>query len=79
MRHCPTEHAVMRVLELEDYRALPKHEDGWVARRLGISRELAEAWELEWSPSAPACPGALADIAELEEDLSHNNSSNSSR
>jgi transcriptional regulator with XRE-family HTH domain len=35
----PWSHAVMRVLELEDYRALPAHEPGWIAARLGIPRE----------------------------------------
>jgi hypothetical protein len=33
----PWSHAVMRVLETEDYRALPAHETGWIAKRLGIS------------------------------------------
>lgn len=28
--------AVELALELEDYRALPAHEDGWIARRLGL-------------------------------------------
>ena len=27
----------MRVLELEDYRALPAHQPGWIAARLGIA------------------------------------------
>ncbi len=34
----PWSHAVMRVLELTEYRALSKHRPGWIARRLGISR-----------------------------------------
>jgi transcriptional regulator with XRE-family HTH domain len=38
----PWSHAVMRVLELEDYRALRAHESGWIARRLGISLEEEE-------------------------------------
>ena len=33
----PWSHAVLRVLELEAYRELPRHEDGFVAERLGIS------------------------------------------
>jgi transcriptional regulator with XRE-family HTH domain len=33
----PWSHAVLRVLELEQYRALPRHVPGWVAARLGIS------------------------------------------
>ncbi len=32
----PWTQAVVRALELEDYRALPAHEPGWLARRLGI-------------------------------------------
>lgn len=35
----PWSHAVLRVLELEQYRALPAHEPGWVARALAISPE----------------------------------------
>jgi transcriptional regulator with XRE-family HTH domain len=38
----PWSHAVMRVLELEHYRALPAHEPGWIAARLGIGREEEE-------------------------------------
>jgi DNA-binding phage protein len=34
----PWSHAVLRALELTEYRALPKHRAGWLARRLGISR-----------------------------------------
>jgi transcriptional regulator with XRE-family HTH domain len=33
----PWSHAVLRVLELVDYQKLPKHEDGFIAARLGIS------------------------------------------
>jgi hypothetical protein len=36
----PWSHAVLRALELSDYRALPAHEPGWIARRLGISEKL---------------------------------------
>jgi hypothetical protein len=36
----PWSHAVLRCLELEDYRRLPEHEPGWLSRRLGIDREL---------------------------------------
>lgn len=35
----PWSHAVMRVLELQSYRALTAHEPGFIARRLGISIE----------------------------------------
>jgi hypothetical protein len=35
----PWSHAIMRTLELEDYQSLARHEDGWIARRLGIPRE----------------------------------------
>lgn len=38
--HLPWSHAVMRVLELSDYRALGKHEPGFIGRRVGISSEL---------------------------------------
>jgi DNA-binding phage protein len=34
----PWSHAVLRALELTEYRALPKHRAGWLARRLGIPR-----------------------------------------
>jgi hypothetical protein len=36
----PWSHAVLRVLELDEYRALPRHEPGWIARRLGIAEKL---------------------------------------
>src|SRR5690606_4448823 len=43
----PWSHAVMRMLETEDYRALPAHETGWIAKRLGISlAEEVESLEL---------------------------------
>jgi transcriptional regulator with XRE-family HTH domain len=32
----PWSHAVLRALELEAYRERPRHEPGWIARRLGI-------------------------------------------
>jgi len=38
----PWTQAVLRALELEAYRALPEHQPGWVARRLGISLEEEE-------------------------------------
>ena len=38
----PWSHAVLRALELSDYRALRRHQPGWLARRLGISREEEE-------------------------------------
>jgi DNA-binding phage protein len=34
----PWSHAVLRALELSAYRALRRHQPGWLARRLGISR-----------------------------------------
>lgn len=37
-RH-PWSQAVLRVLELRDYRALPAHDDGWIAARLGLPTE----------------------------------------
>lgn len=35
----PWSHAVLRALELESYRRLASHRDGWIARRLSISRD----------------------------------------
>jgi DNA-binding phage protein len=35
----PWTQAVLRALELADYRAMPAHEPGWIARRLGIPVE----------------------------------------
>ncbi|MEZ4235574.1 MAG: DUF4423 domain-containing protein [Myxococcota bacterium] len=35
----PWTQAVLRALELDDYRALPAHRDGWVAEHLGIAPE----------------------------------------
>jgi hypothetical protein len=35
----PLSHAVLRALELEQYRALPQHEAGWIARMLGLEPE----------------------------------------
>jgi transcriptional regulator with XRE-family HTH domain len=35
----PWSHAVLRALELEPYRALPRHTPGFIAERLGISEE----------------------------------------
>ena len=35
----PWSHAVLRALELSDYRALAEHEAGWLAARLGLSPE----------------------------------------
>lgn len=39
----PWSHAVLRVLELRQYRALHRHNATWIARRLGISLEATEA------------------------------------
>lgn len=38
----PWSHAVLRALELETYRALPRHVPGWLAERVGITREQEE-------------------------------------
>ena len=35
----PWTQAVLRALELTDYRALPRHQAGWIAARLGISAD----------------------------------------
>lgn len=35
----PWSHAVLRVLELDEYRKLGRHESGWIASRLGIPLE----------------------------------------
>lgn len=35
----PWSHAVLRALELEDYRSLPRHSSAWLAGRLGASKE----------------------------------------
>jgi hypothetical protein len=39
----PWSHAVLRALELDEYRALPAHQPGWIARRLGISEALEQS------------------------------------
>lgn len=52
----PWSQAVLRALELSSYAALPRHDDGWIARRIGISREeerrclkrLAESGQIVW-------------------------------
>jgi transcriptional regulator with XRE-family HTH domain len=36
----PWSHAVMRALELEAYKALPAHKEGWIAQRLNVSLEI---------------------------------------
>jgi hypothetical protein len=36
----PWSHAVLRALELAEYRQLTQHEDGWIAQRLGIDPAL---------------------------------------
>lgn len=33
----PWSHAVLRALELSDYRALERHQPGWIAKRIGIT------------------------------------------
>jgi transcriptional regulator with XRE-family HTH domain len=42
MAEMPWSPAVLLMLEVEDYRALKKHEPGWLAHRLGLSREEEE-------------------------------------
>jgi transcriptional regulator with XRE-family HTH domain len=39
----PWSHAVLRALELEEYRALPRHVPGFIAERLGIALEEEQA------------------------------------
>jgi len=39
----PWSHAVLRALELDEYRSSPAHQPGWIARRLGISPELEQS------------------------------------
>jgi len=53
----PWSHAVLRALELEQYRALPQHEDGWLARMLGLPLE--EEHE---------CLALLEDTGQIERD-----------
>ena len=38
----PWSHAVLRALELVDYRRLGRHRNGWIAKRLGISKHEEE-------------------------------------
>lgn len=53
----PWSQAVLRALELSSYAALPEHERGWIARRIGISVEeedqcierLANSGQIVWS------------------------------
>jgi transcriptional regulator with XRE-family HTH domain len=40
----PFSHAVLRVLELEDYQRLPRHRPGFIAERLGIDREAEQRY-----------------------------------
>lgn len=52
----PWSQAVLRALELEAYRRLPRHRYGWIAQSVGISprdetrclRKLAESGQIEW-------------------------------
>ncbi len=38
----PWSHAILRALELEDYRKLGRHETGWLGRRIGVAQEEEE-------------------------------------
>jgi hypothetical protein len=38
----PWSHAVLRALELSEYRALTRHQPGWIAARIGITSEEEE-------------------------------------
>jgi DNA-binding phage protein len=51
----PWSHAVLRALELSDYQALPRHRAGWLAKRLGITREEEQR-----------CLGALATAGQIK-------------
>jgi transcriptional regulator with XRE-family HTH domain len=55
----PWSHAVLRALELEEYRRLPAHQPGWIARRLGIGIELEQSslQVLERSGQVQLCAG----------------------
>jgi transcriptional regulator with XRE-family HTH domain len=70
----PWSHAVLRVLALEEYAALPRHEPGFVAHRLGISQEeedrclelLARSRQIRkrhnrWVPDLPRVVDTRAD------------------
>lgn len=35
----PWSHAVLRAIELEQYGSLPRHQPGWIGRRLGITKD----------------------------------------
>ena len=64
----PYTQAVLRAVELVDYQALPRHLDGWIAARLGLSPEieaacldlLAHAGELRWDGQRWRPAGAQA-------------------
>jgi hypothetical protein len=38
----PWSHAVLRALEIEDYRRLQRHIPGWIAKRVGLTRDQEE-------------------------------------
>jgi transcriptional regulator with XRE-family HTH domain len=42
MSEMPWSPAILLMLEVEDYRALPEHQPGWLAERIGISLEVEE-------------------------------------
>lgn len=56
----PWSAAVLRALELTEYRALPEHEAGWIARRLGIPVD-----------EEVRCLGALVDAGLIRREGNH--------
>ena len=75
-RHAPWTQALLRASELSAYQALPQHEPGWMAARIGISQEEEEAglqlladsgeimWQREhWQPTHIAAVDMRSDPA----------------
>lgn len=64
----PWSHAVLRALELSEYRELARHRPGWIAQRLGLSLEeekhslvvLRDTGQIEWVGSRWRVRGAMA-------------------
>ena len=71
----PWTQALVRALELDDYRALPAHEPGWLARRLGISEEeearcvafLRETGQVTWDGRRYAVDALAVDTSRTPE------------